>query len=365
MSVQTVRPSALPLPKSLSSSAPSVASSGAGSGIPNAKGRAVTERTRAGSTTPPSNGPMTRSTIPVLYNNRSIAMIPRVAAAGLPHKNSHKTIGIPNGNSTSINISIKKSLNSPTSQPNHSYWRFGQSKGGSNMTAGSREIIRRHSARASVSGDSGNVTPQQSSPVTALRKVSTSSSTTDYGSRKISTCSSDSNFSSYGRKISSDSSTSVSPIIKPHRKPIIGANSFGAADTKAKKRRSITSDNRENNSDLHAGNNKSLSTTANNELRLSSSEDCQKKKELQSNTDSTLKDGPGKVSSDEMDSLRNSCSPSRTVDLKQNNRGPPEVTPVVGSGPSTTSTTITVKTKGKKELDSDTTCWYLSYLINE
>ena len=352
MSVQTVRPSALPLPKSLSSSAPSVASSVAGSGISNSKGGANSERTRAGSTTPPSNGPMTRSTIPVLYNHRSIAMIPRVAAAGLPHKNSHKTIGIPNGNATSINISIKKPLNSPTSQSNHSYWRFGQSKGGNNMTVGSREIIRRHSARASVSGDSGNVTPQQSSPVTALRKVSTSSSTTDYGSRKISTCSTDSNFSNYGRKISSDSNTSVTSITKSHRKPIFGANSFGAADTKAKKRRSINSDNREKSSDLQAGNNQSSSVTVNNEISLKSGEDCQKKEDIHSNSDFNIKDGPKKVSSDEITTMRPSISPSRTVDSKQNNPTPLEVTPATVPGSSTTSTTITVKTKGKNKLIS-------------
>ena len=343
MSVQTVRPSALPLPKSLSSSTPSVASSVAGSG----KGGANSERTRAGSTTPPSNGPMCRSIIPVLYTKRSIAMIPRVAAAGLPHKHSHKTVGIPNGNATSINISIKKPLNSPTSQPNNSYWRFGQSKGGNNMTVGSSEIIRRHSARASVSGDSGNVTPQQLSPATALRKVSTSSSTTDYGSRKVSTCSTDSNFSSYGRKISSDSNTSVTSITKSHRKSIVGSNSFGSADTKAKKRRSINSDNREKSSDLQAVNNKS-SVTKNNELRLNSGEDFLNKEDIHPNSDLPIKDGPREVSSEETATVHPSCSPSTTLDSKQNNPTPSEVAPSTVPDSITTSTTITVKTKGKK-----------------
>ena len=223
MSVQTVRPSALPLPKSLSSSAPSVASSATASGTSNSKAVTCNERTRAGSMTPPSNGPLTRSTIPVLYNHRTIAMIPRVAIAGLPHKNSHKTVGIPNGNVTSVNI--KKPLHSPTSQPQQSYWRMGQSKPGINMTAGNRDIIRRHSARASVSSGSGNVTPQQSSPVTASRKVSSSSSTTDHGSRKFSTCSTDSNVSSHGRKISSDSNAKLALVSKPHRKSVIGSRS--------------------------------------------------------------------------------------------------------------------------------------------
>ena len=247
MSVQTVRPSALPLPKSLSSSAPSVASSV--SGTTNSKAVLSNDRPRAGSSTPPSNGPMSRSTIPVLYHPKSVAMIPRVAAAGLPHKNSHKTVGIPNATATSININIKKPLNSPTSQPNQSYWRFGQSKNSCNTAAnGSREIIRRHSARAaSVSGDSGNVTPQQSSPVIALRKVSNASSTTDYGSRKVSTCSTDSNFSSCGRKISSDSNCSS---VKSSRKPLIGASSFGAADARTKKKRSISIANRDKSSSV-------------------------------------------------------------------------------------------------------------------
>merc|ERR1739848_187987 len=95
---------------------------------------------------------------------------------------------------------------------------------------------------------------------------------TDYGSRKISTCSTDSNFSSYGRKISSDSNTSVTSITKSHRKPIIGANSFGAADTKSKKRRSINSDNREKSPDLQALNSKPSSVTKNDEIRRHSGE---------------------------------------------------------------------------------------------
>ena len=359
MSVQTVRPSALPLPKSLSSSAPSVPSSVAGSGTINSKGIPTNDRVRAGSTTPPSNGPLTRSTIPVLYNHRSIAMIPRVAASGLPHKNSHKTIGIPNGGmSTSVNITIKKPLNSPTSQPSSSYWRFGQSKGGVTMTAGSREIIRRHSARASVSGDSGNVTPQSSSPVTALRKISNCSSTTDYGSRKISTCSTDSNMSSYSRKVSSDSTASVTSSTKPNRKLIVGANSFGAGDTKTKKqRRSVTSDNREKSADLQVVINKLSSVSKNDELAPCSVDDLERKEETPVNLPETITDGvPGKKSSEARSTKASSMSPSRSsIDSKLNNSVSSELTTSKVTG-SNTSTTITVKTKGKELF---ATCYHL------
>ena len=366
MSVQTVRPSALPLPKSLSSSAPSVASSATASGTSNSKAATCNERVRAGSITPPSSGP--RSTIPVLYNHRSIAMIPRVATAGLPHKNSHKTVGILNGNATSINI--KKPLNSPTSQPQQSYWRFGQSKAGINMTTGNREIVRRHSARASsVSGGSGNVTPQQSSPVTALRKISNSSSTTDSGSRKVSTCSTDSNVSSYGRKISSDSNGNVTSVTKSHRKPVIGANSFGSADNKTKKRKSFNSDINGRCVDLQLQINKHSSTSKNectnpgsNQIRPNSNQtkadsagdpvnNLESPTELV-NVDSVMIDVPRKNSSEESQVTVSAATTTATsVETKPTNSTVSEVTP--NSGPvSSTSTTITVKTKGKERLET-------------
>ena len=332
MSVQTVRPSALPLPKSLSSSAPSVASSV--SGTTNSKAGLNNDRPRAGSSTPPSYGPMSRSTIPVLYHPKSVAMIPRVAAAGLPHKNSHKTVGIPNAAATSININIKKPLNSPISQPNQSYWRFGQSKNSCNTAAnGSREIIRRHSARAaSVSGDSGNVTPQQSSPVIALRKVSNASSTTDYGSRKVSTCSTDSNFSSCGRKISSDSNSGV----KSSRKPVFGANSFGAADARTKKKRSISIANRD----------KSSSVSVSDELIPGSEKHLTKKGEI-ATKDTGAKDGTRKISIEEKSETLSSSTPSSKPSADSKLSALSEVTTTTTVPGSSTSTTITVKTKGK------------------
>ena len=353
MSVQTVRPSALPLPKSLSSSAPSVASSV--SGTSSLKSGVNSERPRAGSSTPPSNGPLTRSTIPVLYHPKSIAMIPRVAAAGLPHKNSHKTVGIPNGTSTSININIKKPLNSPTSQPNSSYWRSGQSKGGSNAAAnGSREIIRRHSARAaSVSGDSGNVTPQQSSPVTALRKISNASSTTDYGSRKVSTCSTDSNFSSYGRKISCDSNSSVTSVTKSNRKPVIGANSFGAADTRTKKKRSIGISNREKSSDFQSSVNKSSSVSVCEEL-TPGSEKHLAQKDVSVSKDPTWKDKTRKIGLEEKPESSSSASPSSKVSDDSKLNALSEVTTTTTVPGSSTSTTITVKTKGNSKIKNNT-----------
>ena len=347
MSVQTVRPSALPLPKSLSSSTPSVSSSGTSKG-PN------DERPRAGSSTPPSNGPMSRSTIPVLYNPRSVAMIPRVAAAGLPHKNSHKTVGIPNGMSTSININIKKPLSSPTSQPNSSYWRFGQSKGGSNITNGSREIIRRHSARASVDRDSGNVTPQQQpSPLPGSRKISTASSTTDNGSRKISTCSTDSAYSSNGRKISSESNSSVTSITKSHRKPVIGASSFGAADTKSKKRRSVTSDNREKDPPSVTRKTSSASSTSD-KVRPKQVDSSVKEEEVKShneNDQSISKDSTNVDDGKELSTNISLNGPPAILEETNTNEIVMKETasnPVVPSP--NTSTTITVKTKGKNFL---------------
>ena len=346
MSVQTVRPSALPLPKSLSSSAPSVASSV--SGTANSKVGLNCDRPRAGSSTPPSNGPMSRSTIPVLHHPKSVAMIPRVAAAGLPHKNSHKTVGIPNATATSININIKKPLNSPTSQPNQSYWRFGQSKTSSHNAAnGSREIVRRHSARAaSVSGDSGNVTPQQSSPVIALRKVSNASSTTDYGSRKVSTCSTDSNFSSYGRKISCDSNSSVTCGTKSNRKPVIGANSFGAADARTKKKRSISIANRD----------KSSSVSASDELIPGSEKHPAKKNDI--SPKESDKQASKKPSLEEKSEPLGTSASSSKVSNDSKLSALSEVTTTTTVPGSSTSTTITVKTKGKyKNYQPRVTCY--------
>ena len=336
MSVQTVRPSALPLPKSLSSSAPSVASSVAGS-TKSKLGNNI-DRPRAGSSTPPLNGPMSRSTIPVLCHPKSVAMIPRVAAQGLPHKNSHKTVGIPNSTVTSINVSIKKPLNSPTSQPNQSYWRFGQSRNEKNSASnGSREIIRRHSARAaSASSDSGNVTPQQSSPVIALRKVSNTSSPSDYGSRKVSTCSTDSNFSNYGRKISCDSNSSVTSGTKSSRKPVIGANSFGAVDARTKKKRSISVINRD----------KFSSVSASDELIPGSPKHLVKKDDT-SSKENVVKEGTRKTSVEEKSESPSSANSSSKVSVDSKLSALSEVTTTTTVPGSSTSTTITVKTKGK------------------
>ena len=229
-----------------------------------------------------------------------------------------------------------------------------RSKGGSNITNGSREIIRRHSARASVDRDSGNVTPQQQpSPLAGSRKISTASSTTDNGSRKISTCSTDSAYSSNGRKISSESNSSVTSITKSQRKPVIGASSFGAADTRSKKRRSVTNDNREKDPPSVTRKTSSASSTSD-KVRPKQVDSSVKEEEVKShneNNQSISKDSTNVDDGKELSTNISLNGPPAILEETNTNEIVMKETasnPIVPSP--NTSTTITVKTKGKNFL---------------